>query len=475
MKICGNYSGSVTSVQYSTDGTTWNALNNTALASPFCYYQNANVGRFNLSIRVNGDSSSNKTIYNVSVGDLFLITGQSNAVGVGTGGNNTANASDPYAPVMFKSGVWQLATDPTSPAGGYGSPWMHFADNLTQQFSIPIGIINSAELGYQISNWNYNGLMTNITNGTLSNATNGTMRVKAVLFYQGETGLVPRYYENMTNMVSWMSSSFNVSASKVVYIGLTSPCGNYFGRDDNDLIRKAQLLVRTSNPLVGEGAVSYMINKNGSTLYDNCHFTTNASIRAHSDQWVREVLGQVYGVGDAIGAVPVSLVLSPTDNSSLTLTFNKAVQILNENYTPSTLAKGIRIDNGTANLTDANVISTTVSGASVVIVLNQNISNNSTMTYASYEDTNAKPVFMSLNNIPVMPFFNYPITAATLHPSGLSGMNLVLAGVLVMLYILLLAFFVLVLLDNFNLATLFAVLIAILIGFALLPSITNLI
>src|SRR5262249_33649862 len=72
------------------------------------------------------------------------------------------------------------------------SPWPIVGSHLSDEHNIPIGIINVATVGSWITQWaksSHNLYPTLIS--TVNNATHGTMKVKALLWFQGEADCNP--------------------------------------------------------------------------------------------------------------------------------------------------------------------------------------------------------------------------------------------------------------------------------------------
>ena len=133
-------------------------------------------------------------IVHIGVGDNFVITGQSNAVGIGK--DMAFDESDKNVHLFRVSGNWDIATHPlhdttntkypefaeTAEVGF--SPWLTFAKTLTKKLGYPIGLIPATKGGIPISFWDrdldgkYFGYMLNLLKDSKSG-------VAGVLWYQG--------------------------------------------------------------------------------------------------------------------------------------------------------------------------------------------------------------------------------------------------------------------------------------------------
>lgn len=145
--------------------------------------------RYNAVAEKRGDR-----IFHIGVGDVYVITGQSNAVGVGKDSVNDPISPDVH---MFRvSGSWDIAahplhdtTDTRFPlsqehAQTGHSPWLNFAKILARHLGYPIGLIPGTKGGIPLSCWDrsedgaYFNNMLEIVRASGSG-------VKGVLWYQG--------------------------------------------------------------------------------------------------------------------------------------------------------------------------------------------------------------------------------------------------------------------------------------------------
>jgi len=114
--------------------------------------------RFKTNGRIRGDR-----IFHIGVGDVYLIAGQSNAVGVGKDCVNDPISSDVH---MFRlNGIWDIATHPLHDTtdtcfplsqekvqNGH-SPWINFGKILAKNLGYPIGLIPGTKGGIPLSYW----------------------------------------------------------------------------------------------------------------------------------------------------------------------------------------------------------------------------------------------------------------------------------------------------------------------------------
>lgn len=114
--------------------------------------------RFDVIKEKRGDN-----IHHIGVGDLFVIAGQSNAVGVGK--DTIFDPPEPGIHMFRASGIWDMASHPLADNTGTRhpvnqetvqvghSPWLSFARTLRRFVPHPIGLIPTALGGSPLSMW----------------------------------------------------------------------------------------------------------------------------------------------------------------------------------------------------------------------------------------------------------------------------------------------------------------------------------
>lgn len=162
-------------------------------------------------------------IYHIGVGDLFVITGQSNSAGYG----RTPIADPPEFGVHLcrNSEVWTVATHPLNdpedtkhpvnrePASDH-SPYLSFGKMMKKTLGYPIGLIQESLGGSPISRWNtrISGDLYKSMVESVNRITEGDMRVAGILWYQGcsdcDENNAPLYFERFGQMVSDMRRDF---------------------------------------------------------------------------------------------------------------------------------------------------------------------------------------------------------------------------------------------------------------------------
>lgn len=151
--------------------------------------------RIETYLRYNGVAEKRgDRIFHLGVGDVYVITGQSNAVGVGKDSVNDPVSPDVH---MFRvSGSWDIASHPLHDttntlfplsqehAQTGHSPWLNFGKILARHLGYPIGLIPGTKGGIPLSCWDrsedgaYFDNMLDIVKAAGSG-------VKGILWYQG--------------------------------------------------------------------------------------------------------------------------------------------------------------------------------------------------------------------------------------------------------------------------------------------------
>lgn len=137
-------------------------------------------GQGTLECRVAGRPETVQTVPNVGLGEVYVVAGQSNAVGVG----DTLHAAEHpvfTATILGTDGSWQPMTDPTG-LNGKGSVWPLVATRLMSERGVPVAIIPCAVGGTSIADWQPDGTLY----ANLKARGKRPGGVKEVLWWQGE-------------------------------------------------------------------------------------------------------------------------------------------------------------------------------------------------------------------------------------------------------------------------------------------------
>ena len=152
------------------------------------------AGSGTLEVRIGGSLS--RTVPDVGVGDVFVVAGQSNAVGMTP---SLRAAVHPWASVLslevFPDGrLFRHADDPLHLAyQWFGSAWPVFMDDAIALTGAPVMMIMTAQGATGLvspDHWRARGSRFQRAVANIAVGTGGANRVTAVLYLQGETDAV---------------------------------------------------------------------------------------------------------------------------------------------------------------------------------------------------------------------------------------------------------------------------------------------
>jgi len=412
--IEGTYAGTPTAIEASLNGGPWSAINATPTGGTFTGSFNATVDQGDLTVRFGNDHGTTDSVSDIGVGDVFVIGGQSNAVGQGST-INTLNSSNPYLATLYrKDDVWRQANDPTDTTGS-GSPWVLVADYITQNENIPIAYITTAVSGSSVLEWQPGQGRYDTMISQVSEATHGSMRVRAMFYYQGERdastsgfglhGDYDAYYENLSNTASNFVEDTVIATTIVVGQIDNQPSGN---RDSIDNIRRAQSDLWDEDANITAGPVTHDIDM----TTDNLHFRTDDEIRIFAERWWACIQKVIYGTGDGRGPQLDSIIMIDSDTLQVEFT-EDSPPLKVEDYLGNSASEpmGWRIVDGGTILDDTDITTTVISDYEVQLDLNTAISSSANVSLGSYTDGYGNPVIRDNSSfvLPAEPFSS-PIT-----------------------------------------------------------------
>jgi hypothetical protein len=412
--VSGSYEGSPTMIEASFNGGPWAILDDNPQLGAFSGSFNASVGQGLVQVRFVNDPSTIDSVTNVSVGDVFVIAGQSNAVGHGST-LNTLNPADPFiATVYHESDSWRPAYDPVDTRSGQGSPWPRVADYITQNINVPIAYISTAYDGASIIDWQKGEVHYNFMINQISEATHGTMRVRAMLYFQGEKdasltyttslkGNYTYYKENLSHLASDFLNDTDIAVT--VIVGQIDNPQSGATRETTDNIRRAQRDSWDEDPNIYPGPVTYDIQQ----TIDNLHFKTDKEINVFAGRWWACIKKDIYGLGDGRG--PQLDTISMVDSDTLIVTFSESsTPLLVKDYLGNSASEpmGWRIVDGGTILTDSDITATVISNYEVQLDLNSPVSSSAIVSFGSYLDGYGKPVIRDSSTfvLPAEPFYS---------------------------------------------------------------------
>ncbi len=379
------------------NGGEWQEVKTLAAGTAFAGGITGQTGQGALEVRTVGGAESQGRVETVGVGDLFLIAGQSNADGRGAA-MVEMNPENPYIGVKYNQGKWSKGGDPSSNEGPTASPWPIVLNSLIPDHKIPVGYITAA-MGSTVARqwrrvegataknaWGEGGMFARAVE-IVTTATGGTMKIKAVLYHQGENDMTHHnklnvkgdyaaYKEHLTAVVSDLWDAFHAP----VLVGqITNLASADSKRKENDNIRRAQQEIWSEHAHAVQGAITYDIMPT-----DGVHYKTADNMRVYAGRWTAAIQRGVYG--EKKMAYPSLQGVRKTGDKQFTLTYDQPLRIAAWDGKENAKAVGFSFVNGGELLTDAQVVSTTIEANDVRVELDRPVSSEWKINYGSGAD-----------------------------------------------------------------------------------------
>jgi len=335
------------------------------------------VGQGTLEVRGVGGPKLAASVSFVGIGDLFIVAGQSNADGRGDA-MTRLNPDNPFVGVKYLKDAWSRGDDPSSSSGKYGSPWPIVLNTLIPARKVPVGFIATA-VGSTVvrqwrradgsANWAKDGSMYARMRKIVAAATDGTMKVRAVLYYQGENDLT--HWNKLTVMGDYAKYKGHLNAAVTgfwkdlgvpVLVGQITNLGG--DRPKNDNIRRAQQETWREHPQALPGAVTFDIYPS-----DGCHYRTPVNMGAFARRWTAAILAGVYGQRKM--ASPKLLSIRRQGDRRLVLTYDQPMKLSTWNGKPGDRAQGFRFLENGQPLKALRVVGTKIDGGKVTLELSR--------------------------------------------------------------------------------------------------------
>ncbi|OGV71999.1 MAG: hypothetical protein A3K19_22105 [Lentisphaerae bacterium RIFOXYB12_FULL_65_16] len=379
----------------------------------------APVGQGLLEVRGADGSGLAASVECVGVGDLFLITGQSNADGHGKE-MVKLDPKNPFVGVKYSRDVWSEGSDPSSSTGEYGSPWPIALNRLIPDQKVPMGFIAAAVGSTVVKQWHRTegataanawapGGMYARALEMVRTATDGSMKIRAVFYYQGENDMthwnkltvMGDYNEYKTNLVAaisdfWYDYHVPMLIGQITYETDRQKCDN---------VRRAQQEVCKEHPHALPGAITYDIS--GEAGWTG-HYTTAAEMKAFSDRWTAAILSGVYGRKEM--APPELLSLQRRGEKQLVLTYSQPMALKSWDGRTGTKAEGFRFRVGDQVLTDAQVVTTDIRDKEVIVEISRGLPADLRVDYGSGPDGQGRITLRSAaTGVPAPMIFGRPV------------------------------------------------------------------
>jgi hypothetical protein len=414
--IKGQVKGNISELQVKFSSQNWQnfSINKTNFTKSF----NFNVGQGSIILRNLNNFSQNYSVNNITIGDIYVIAGQSNHEGRALE-PQYLNESNNFKTFVYKEDdSWSLANDKMDTGSGPGSPFPILANYLDQQFKIPVIYITTATGGTSIKVWQkgdntpygYDNMFNQI-----KEATNNQNKVKAVLFYQGETDSYKSSflgYENyklsLNNMVNSMKNDFESEFIFIGQIGSVAAASSF----TLDSIRQAQI-ESWDNSNISAGVTTYDIG----VLVDNLHFRRNHEVEIFAKRWF-SVINDTYTGGDGRGPKIESVYINSSNLKQvfINISSNPKYNLIISNYNGTKLnqnLKGFRFIKGDTLIKDDNILNTSFNNQTntIELILDTQITTDYSLTFGSHHDSVNKNVlrYDNLGFIPLETIYNKEI------------------------------------------------------------------
>jgi len=270
-------------------------------------------------------------IHHVGVGDLWLIAGQSNAVGYGRG--PIYDPPELGVHLLRHDGAWDLATHPFNDATASiypanrddanpgHSPFLAFARVIRRAIGHPIGLLMAARGGSPLAAWDVED-DGSLTRNMLRIVADAGGRVRGILWYQGESDTTsfaaPSYLARFTRTVAAWRDLLNDPALPILTVQLNRlTVEQDWGTTDEGWgrVRDAQRCA------AGVIAKVYVVPTLDAPLSDNIHNGPAGNILI-GERLARLALGVVYGLREPSMAPTIAAAMSGSPPGTLTATID---------------------------------------------------------------------------------------------------------------------------------------------------------
>ncbi len=281
---------------------------------------------------INGDVR-----FRIGVGDIWLIAGQSNAVGYGK--TPSWDHSEGRVNLMDNSGAWREAVNPIGAGCGADnetgegfvvgiSPFISFANTLARELNYPIGLIMTAWGGTSVKLWVQEGPLYR---RMLDMAARAGGKIRGIAWYQGCTDAdcredAERYLSRFQSFVSGVRVELEDETIPFLTVQINKGFGDYSGEHMENwaMVKEAQRLAA-----MAEGI--YVMSSSDLPLSDFVHNNGVAcSVLGQRMAW--QALEQVYH--KAYFGMPPMLEKVTVDGRQVTAFFKNVHLFLVDNGAP---------------------------------------------------------------------------------------------------------------------------------------------
>jgi hypothetical protein len=349
-------------------------------------------------------------VYSVTdlvAGDIFVVTGQSNAESAQYSGDANENQSDfvrsfgtntEDGATTLGDMVWRVANGNAGSGPGAVGQWpMRMAGQLSTLHETPIGLLNGARGGMPIDYFqrndaettdlstNYGRLLTRMRGASLESS------VRAILWYQGESegaGFQVHHDGFLALKADWAE---DYSGFERIYVTqLRAGCGG-------DLIRTQEV----QRQLADDFPEITVMSTTGLDAHDGCHYAYEGGYRELGDRYAG-LLGR-----DLYGEMPAADVQPPNPASAQFASGGTQVRVAMRNpdsvlTADAAASADFRFEGAAATLSSAAIESNVL-----VLTINGDPSGATGLTYLGHQQ--AGPWILNENGIGLLAFYNLAI------------------------------------------------------------------
>lgn len=370
---------------------------------------NVPAGSGVIRVRFVGDTDTFDESDAITVGDVFLVAGQSNAEGRA---DNAQSHSGTYTLACYRQdNAWRLNnSDPTDTGTSNGSIWPRLSRHIEADQSVPVMFITTGAGGTGLvdpAHWdpsatpnNYSAMLTSVTNS-------GVNSVKAILWYQGETDSINDVSE--TDYYNTLKEFADEAAGDVA--GAPKTCALQLGFEGGT-INSIRTAIRRN---WDDGGNVF----GGPCMYDksnSVHPSSDALIQTQADRYFAALKEQLYGGSAGVGRGPR---IQSATFSSTTVVKVRFDKVLKTGLTFGTGAWKV-VDGGGAKTvssvayhsTDNQAVDVTVSTAcSGATTISLGDDNDAVSVVVPLGPDFSLPGGAGTINLPAEPFISYSVTA----------------------------------------------------------------
>ena len=376
-------------------GGNWQALDPTPSGGVFSGSLILPAGYGALEVRMNASATMTDSAADVSVGEVFLILGQSNADGMGT---NFQSYSGTRGSNTFRSAAWQDTADPTGENSTHGSPWPLLAGLLEDSLGVPVSFVVGETAGGTAlvvapQAWAQGGSC--YTASVTAANDSGVNRFSAILWYQGEAeakaGVTGSTYATaLSAVLDDFQGDIPAAATAKMIAALIGPSDTATA-DNLDTMRAGIIAAWDADADILPGPPAHAVFNPS----DGLHWATDGELQRLAALWHRCIMGNLFSGPSARGPVPVSYLVGTGSNgltnAQVRVTFNGGAPFAN-----GTSVTGWAVTDGRGACT-INSIAT--SGNEVTITTSQELAESVYVSYGKGETAMAATMVDGLGDI----------------------------------------------------------------------------